>query len=146
MIIDHIGIVVPIMEDGIKLWTNLFGYTQKSEPVLNSIQKLHVVFLAKSDSITVKLISPATDDSPIKGFASRGGGFHHLCFLCNKLEVQIPLLQEYGARLIVPPQPGEAFNNHNIAFLLAPCNLNIELIDTKEKNGWEDNKELSGCI
>lgn len=136
MIIDHIGIVVPILEDGIKLWTNLFGYTQKSEPVLNSIQKLHVVFLAKSDSITVKLISPAADDSSIKGFASRGGGLHHLCFLCDKLEMQVPILQEYGVRLIVPPQPGEAFNNHNIAFLLAPNNLNIELIDTMEKNGW----------
>lgn len=138
MIIDHIGIVVPNLEEGIKQWTNLFGYTQKSETVLNSIQKLHVVFLAKADSLTVKLISPASDDSPIKGFALRGGGLHHLCFICDKLEVHVPILQEKGARLIVPPQPGEAFNNHNIAFLLTPNNLNVELIDTTEKIGWND--------
>ena len=35
----------------------------------------------------------------------------------------------------VPPQPGEAFNNHDIAFLLARYGLNIELIDTEEKAG-----------
>ena len=36
---------------------------------------------------------------------------------------------------LVQPQPGEAFNNHNIAFLLARYGLNIELIDTDEKAG-----------
>ncbi|WP_244826054.1 hypothetical protein [Carboxylicivirga linearis] len=33
------------------------------------------------------------------------------------------------------PQPGEAFENENIAFLLAPGNLNIELIDTDKRAG-----------
>lgn len=38
-----------------------------------------------------------------------------------------------GLIKLVSPQPGEAFNNHNIAFLLAKYGLNIELIDTDEK-------------
>jgi hypothetical protein len=37
--------------------------------------------------------------------------------------------------VLVPPQPGEAFNNHEIAFLLARYGLNIELIDTEERYG-----------
>jgi hypothetical protein len=36
----------------------------------------------------------------------------------------------------VAPQPGEAFKNHPIAFMLAANNLNFELIDTTEKEGW----------
>lgn len=136
MIIDHIGIVVPSMSEGIKQWTEMFGYTQASEAVLNSVQKVFVVFLAKADSLTIKLIAPASPDSPIRMFAFKGGGLHHLCFRCNNIEVEIPFLQNYGTRLIVSPQPGSAFNNHNIAFLLAPNNLNIELIDTLEKKGW----------
>ncbi len=136
MIIDHIGIVVPDLEEGIRQWTNLFGYAVKSEPVMNSIQKVYVVFLSKSDSLTVKLIAPATEDSAIKNFAVRGGGLHHLCFLCDELETNIQILRQKGARLITPPQPGEAFNSHPIAFLLTPGNLNIELIDTQEKKGW----------
>ena len=37
--------------------------------------------------------------------------------------------------MLVPPQPGEAFNNNKIAFLLAKYGLNIEIIDTDEKAG-----------
>lgn len=43
-----------------------------------------------------------------------------------------------GLITLVPPQPGEAFNDHNIAFLLARSGLNIELIDTDEKAGMLD--------
>jgi len=97
-----------------------------------------VVFLTKVDSVTIKLISPASDDSPIKGFALKGGGLHHLCFIRNKLELHLPMLQEKEARLIVPSQPDEAFSNHNIEFLLTSNNLKVVLIDTTEKIRWND--------
>jgi hypothetical protein len=42
-------------------------------------------------------------------------------------------MKQAGARILVNPQPGEAFCGHNIAFCLAPGNLNIEVIDTTEK-------------
>jgi hypothetical protein len=38
--------------------------------------------------------------------------------------------------VFVPPEPGEAFGNHPIAFLRAKNNLHFELIDTAEKTGW----------
>jgi methylmalonyl-CoA/ethylmalonyl-CoA epimerase len=136
MVIDHIGIVVRSLEDGLQQWEALFGYKRSSEVVLNTRQKVKVVFLSKKDSIAVKLIEPSEPDSPVYLFARKGGGLHHLCFRCSDLAVQIPLLTENGAKLIVPPQPGEAFKNHDIAFLLARNNLNLELIDTAEKQGW----------
>jgi len=40
MIIDPIGIVVLSLTEGVKQWTDLFGTRQRSEPVLNSIQKV----------------------------------------------------------------------------------------------------------
>ena len=46
------------------------------------------------------------------------------------------MLKHAGARLVVPPQPGEAFNNKEIAFLLVEPALNIELIATTDKAGW----------
>ncbi len=136
MIIDHIGIVAPCLEKAQRQWERLFGYQRNSDIVLNTRQKVRVVFLSKQDSMTVKLIEPSSPDSPVFQAARRGGGLHHLCFRCSGLQAQIPLLQQQGARLIVPPQPGEAFRNHPIAFMLAGNNLNIELIDTSEKQGW----------
>ena len=136
MLIDHVGIVVRSLEDGIAQWETLFGYRKNSDVVLNTRQKVRVVFLAKKDSLTVKLIEPSEPASPVSSFARKGGGLHHLCFRCDDLTVQIPLLQEKGARFIVPSEPGEAFNDRTIAFFLARNNLNVELIDTTEKRGW----------
>src|SRR5580698_8629510 len=108
MVIDHIGIVVRSLEQGIEQWQKLFGYRQSSEIVTNTRQKVKVVFLAKPDSILVKLVEPSTPDSPVSAFARRGGGLHHLCFRCGDLTMEIPALKANGARFIVPPQPGEA--------------------------------------
>ena len=134
MTLDHIGILVPQLDEAVQRWKTLFGYQRQSETVLNTRQKVRVVFLGKDGCLAVKLIEPSASDSPVFPAARRGGGLHHLCFRCPSIEAQIPLLQRAGATLIVPPQPGEAFNNHPIAFLLAD-NLNIELIDTAEKQG-----------
>ena len=136
MVIDHIGIVVRSLEQGIQQWEGLFGYTRNSEIVTNTRQKVRVVFLAKKDSVTVKLLEPSEPSSSVSLFARKGGGLHHICFRCGNLEAQIPFLKAKGARLLFPPQPGEAFRNKNIAFLFADNNLNIELIDTTEKEGW----------
>ena len=135
MVIDHVGIVVRSLDEGIQQWEQVFGYRKSSSIVTNTRQKVKVVFLTKADSLTVKLVEPSELASPVAQFARKGGGLHHLCFRCDDLASGIPALKEKGARLIVAPQPGEAFRNHDIAFLLAG-NLNIELIDTTEKEGF----------
>jgi len=134
MVIDHVGIVVQSLDEGISNWKRLFGYVQNSSIVTNTRQKVRVVFLSKPGSVTVKLIEPSEAASPTAVFARKGGGLHHLCFRCDDLKSQIAVLKKQGSRVVVPPEPGEAFQNHEIAFLLA-SNLNIELIDTTEKAG-----------
>jgi methylmalonyl-CoA/ethylmalonyl-CoA epimerase len=138
MIIDHIGIVVRTLEEGLQQWEEMFGYRKNSDIVLNTRQKVRVVFLAKKASLPVKLVEPADPTSPVFAFARRGGGLHHLCFRCDDLKVQIPILEAQDAKFLVPPEPGEAFNNNDIAFFLAKNNLNVELIDTQEKQGWRE--------
>ena len=93
--------------------------------------------MSKENSIQVKLIEPVNEQSPIYNFAKRGGGLHHLCFRTENMDEQINEFQKMKneIRVIVNPQPGEAFNNELIAFALAKNNLNIELIDTDERAG-----------
>ena len=137
MIVDHIGIVVRSLEEGIQQWGEMFSYHKNSDIVLNTRQKVRVVFMAKKDSLPIKLVEPADETSPIFMFARRGGGLHHLCFRCDDMKVQIPVLESQEAKFLVPPEPGEAFKNNDIAFFLAKNNLNVELIDTHEKQGWQ---------
>ena len=133
MIIDHIGIVVRSLDEGVKHWEKVFGYKRKTENVINTRQKVSVVFLEKTGSLPVKLIAPTDESSPIASHAKRGGGMHHLCFLCDNIEEELLRLKKEGLHLLAPPQPGEAFENENIAFIYAGKGLNIELIDTKKR-------------
>lgn len=133
MKIDHICFAVKNLEEGIAYWEDVFGYRQMTGMVQNSLQKVKVVFLSKEDSVLVKLIEPVEGNQSLINFVSRGGGFHHLCFRVEDMKGELEKFKEKGLLTLVPPQPGEAFNNHDIAFLLARYGLNIELIDTDEK-------------
>jgi len=133
MNIDHIGIATKSLEKGLKLWSTTFGYTQKTNPVENTRQKVRVVFLEKEGSIDIKLIEPVGEDSPIYRFAKRGGGLHHLCFMTEDLKMKISELKDDGFRVLAGPEPGEAFENEDIAFIYATQGLNIELIDTDKR-------------
>jgi methylmalonyl-CoA/ethylmalonyl-CoA epimerase len=135
MKIDHICFAVKNLTEGVDYWERVFGYKQMTKIVENSRQKVKVTFLHKEDSILVKLIEPVESNQSLVNFVNRGGGFHHICFKCVSIDEKMDELTDKGLLKLVPPQPGEAFNNHNIAFLLAKYGINIELIDTDEKAG-----------
>lgn len=135
MVIDHICFAVKDIGEGIAYWEKIFGYKQMTGVVTNSLQKVKVVFLKKRKSLTIKLIEPLEDNKSLANFVIRGGGFHHICFKCDNIDEGVKDLKDKGLITLVPPQPGEAFNNHDIAFLLAKYGVNIELIDTDEKAG-----------
>ena len=135
MIIDHICFAVKDLKAGISYWESVFGYFQMTGIVENTLQKVKVVFLSKEGSIVIKLIEPVEGNQSLQNFVNRGGGFHHICFRCSDINEQLNELRGKGLITLVPPQPGEAFNNHDIAFLLAKYGLNLELIDTDEKAG-----------
>jgi len=135
MRIDHICFAVRDIHEGIAWWSNVFGYRQMTEIVENSLQKVKVTFLSKDDSILIKLIEPVEGNQSLQNFVNKSGVFHHICFKCNNINETMSELTEKGLIALVPPQPGEAFNGHNIAFLLTRTGLNVELIDTDEKAG-----------
>jgi len=133
MIIDHICFAVKDLEEGIAYWERTFGYSRLTGIVTNTLQKVKVVFLRKDNSLDIKLIEPLGDNISLVNFVNRGGGFHHICCKCPQIDEGVEDLKEKGLITLVPPQPGEAFNNNKIAFLLAKYGINIELIDTDER-------------
>ncbi|HBE40760.1 MAG TPA: hypothetical protein DDW27_06070 [Bacteroidales bacterium] len=133
MIIDHICYAVKNLKEGIEYWVRVFGYNQITAVVENSLQKVRVVFLKKQGSLMIKLIEPAEGNKALVSFVNRGGGFHHVCFRCENITATMADLTAKGLLTLVPPQPGEAFNSHDIAFMMGKYGMNIELIDTDEK-------------
>ena len=93
MVIDHISIAVKDIREGIAYWERVFGYKQMTGIVINSLQKVKVVFLKKENSLTIKLIEPLEDNHSLINFVNRGGGFHHLCFRCDNITTECRILR-----------------------------------------------------
>ena len=138
MRLDHIAIAVRSVEAAADRLCGLLGYARMTEKVTNTRQRVHVLFIAKPGSLPIKLIEPSDADSPLWEFMKKGGGLHHLCFNVPEVETACGELSARGARVIAPPQPGEAFDEHLIAFLYLGLGLNIEVIDTEHRRGLID--------
>jgi len=132
MIIDHIGIVVRSLDEGMAMWEKTFGYIRMTQPVVNTRQRVRVVFLQKEGSLPVKLVEPVNSESPVFAVAARGGGFHHVCFRTDDLKKTLQHIEREGGRIIVPPEPGEAFENEPLAFVYMH-GLPTEIIATDKK-------------
>jgi methylmalonyl-CoA/ethylmalonyl-CoA epimerase len=138
MQIDHVAIAVRSVESAADRLTRLTGYQRRTSVVTNTRQKVNVLFLSKSGSVDIKLIEPSEPDSPLWAFLKRGEGLHHLCFKVPDVGAACHELSGNGARVIAAPQPGEAFDDHLIAFCYLGSGLNAELIDTDARRGETD--------
>ena len=135
MTIDHLAIAVRNVEQAADRLCTLFGYTRHTQRITNTRQDVNVLFLRKDESLTLKLIEPASDHSPLWDFVRKGGGLHHICFKAPDIQAACADLTSKGARVIAPPQPGEAFDDELIAFLYAGLGLNVEVVDTDKRRG-----------
>jgi len=130
MQLDHIAVAVRSIEPAADRLCDLFGYARKTAKVTNTRQRVNVVFLHKAASVDIKLIEPSDTESPLWDFVKKGGGLHHVCFKVEDVDDACADLAGKGARIISPPAPGEAFDDHPIAFCYAGFGLNVEVVDT----------------
>ncbi len=135
MQIDHIAVAVRSIDAAAERLSALLGYVRKTTKVTNTRQKVNVVFLSKEASLDIKLIEPSDAESPLWDFVRKGGGLHHLCFKVPDVTAACADLAGKGARVIAQPAPGEAFDDHLIAFLYVGLGLNVEVIDTDDRRG-----------
>lgn len=97
--IDHVGIAVPDLDEGIRLYTLLCGTGPVSVEEVPD-QKVRTAFFRAGES-HIELLCPTAPDSPIAGFlAKRGGGIHHLCVAVPDIEGALAALEAQGMRLI----------------------------------------------
>ena len=129
--LDHICLAVRRLGPARDMFQRMFGYEPRTEPVENTRQQVIVQFLRKAGSIDIKLIEPSSLESPLIDFIKRsGGGLHHLAMKTESVAAAVEDLESKRARILARPEPGEAFDEADIAFAFVGMGLNIELIDT----------------
>jgi methylmalonyl-CoA/ethylmalonyl-CoA epimerase len=138
MTLDHVALAVRSIDAAAQRLTTLLGYAPRTTKVTNTRQKVNVLFLSRPGSLDIKLIEPAAADSPLWDAVRRGGGLHHLAFRVADVGRALDALSTAGARVLAEPAPGEAFDDHLIAFCYVGFGLNVELIDTDARRGTLD--------
>ena len=110
--LNHIGFVVENISEYTKIFEAL-GMDDITEAVTNPLQKVSASFVNvfPAEDVHVELLESSDENSPITNFLKkRGGGLHHLCFEVADIEEARDRLLEKGFRLIVPPEPCEAYD------------------------------------
>lgn len=129
--VHHLGLAVPSVEAAIPLYEKLLGRVLVSGPFDDPIQRVRVCFLASRDGtdVSIELIAPLSDDSPVNQHLKKGLGAYHICYEVRAMDAAIADLRTKGALLVSGPVPAVAFNGRRIAWLLLPTRQLIELVE-----------------
>jgi methylmalonyl-CoA/ethylmalonyl-CoA epimerase len=127
----HLGVAVEKLEDALEFYDAILGYKLLSGPFSDPIQRVSVCFLGTDNpgDAVIELIAPLTEDSPVKGVLSRGGGAYHMCFETSKLDESLADVVAKGCMLVRKPVPAVAFGGRRIAWVFTRTRQLIELLE-----------------
>jgi methylmalonyl-CoA/ethylmalonyl-CoA epimerase len=92
--IDHVGIAVPDLTEGVPAWEAL-GFTVKDRHEVPT-EKVRAAFLPVGDA-QFELLDP---DSVIARFLEKRSGLHHVCVLVEDIDAALVELKQRGVRLL----------------------------------------------
>ena len=97
--VHHVALVVESIEDALGLWQTMLGL--ELETVMDiATDRVRIAFLAVGES-KIELVQPTDETTGVARFlASKGEGFHHVCFEVPNLTETLLRLEMDGLELI----------------------------------------------
>jgi methylmalonyl-CoA/ethylmalonyl-CoA epimerase len=97
--VHHVALIVASIDDALRLWRDLLGL--ELETIMDvASDRVRIAFLAVGES-KVELVEPTDDTTGVARFlASKGEGFHHVCFEVANLAETLLRLEIDGLELI----------------------------------------------
>jgi len=117
MRLHHIGIVVDDIERHGAHYAEQLELQPLSPIVTDPVQRVRVQFWGDGRGVSLELIQPLGEDSPVRRFLEKGGGLNHLCFEVEDIAGAVEYARTKGAICVVDPVPAMAFSGRRIAFL-----------------------------
>lgn len=127
--INHVGIVVPSIERYLIANELLYVDFTHGQLITNNTQQVHELFLTDTNGVTLELLEPLNNRSPIHGLLKNNpmGTLAHICYNCDNITKTIAELLGVRGKLISGPTADIAFDGRPIAFLFLGGQL-IELV------------------
>jgi methylmalonyl-CoA epimerase len=97
--VHHVALIVASIDDALRLWRDLLGLELETIMDIGS-DRVRIAFLTVGES-KVELVEPTDDTTGVGRFlASKGEGFHHVCFEVANLAETLLRLEIDGLELI----------------------------------------------
>jgi methylmalonyl-CoA/ethylmalonyl-CoA epimerase len=97
--IHHVAVVVRSIDDSVGLWRDMLGLDLESVMDIPT-DRVRIAFLGVGES-KVELVEPTDETTGVARFlASKGEGFHHICFEVDNLAEALIRLELDGLELI----------------------------------------------
>jgi methylmalonyl-CoA/ethylmalonyl-CoA epimerase len=97
--VHHVALIVASIEDALGLWRDTLGLTLETVMDIEH-DRVRIAFLAVGES-KVELVQPTDDTTGVARFlASKGEGFHHVCFEVPNLAESLLHLEIEGLELL----------------------------------------------
>ena len=127
----HVGFVVSSIQHTVQGFRESLDAEWDGVVVHDPNQEVRVTFLqSKSpDDPLIELVEPASENSPVMSFASKGGGIHHVCYLVESLEQQLDRCRSQRMFIVRPPLPAAAFGGRRIAWVYTRNKLLLEYLE-----------------
>jgi methylmalonyl-CoA/ethylmalonyl-CoA epimerase len=133
--VHHVALIVRSIEDALGLWRDALGLALETVMDIDS-DKVRIAFLTVGES-KVELVEPTDDSTGVARFlATKGEGFHHVCFEVANLAETLLKLEISGLELIdTSPRRGA---EGPIAFIhpRACHGVLVELIEAPGGPAW----------
>jgi methylmalonyl-CoA/ethylmalonyl-CoA epimerase len=128
---SHVGVAVPNLEQALAVYHRIFGYTVRSGPFVDPIQKASVCFMATSQDgdVPIELVAPTGDDSPVNKLLAKGVGMYQLCYEVDDIGEALKHVRSQGRLVVSEPVPGVAFEGRRIAWFYTPTRQLTELVE-----------------
>ena len=106
------------------------GYTVEGDPFVDERQGVRGMFLG-TQSPRLELLESLGDggDGVLAPWLTEATKLYHLAYLADDLAMAIERIRAAQGKLVVAPVPAVAFGGREIAFLMLPNRLLIELIE-----------------
>ena len=129
--IDHVGIVVPSIEQAIKHYEKNFN-VERGEIKVSKKQQVKISLL-EFKNIRFEFIEPLDQESPVNSFLSKNpfGGLHHLGLEVNNIDKTYEIAENLELNPIGKPSEGY---HGKLLFFLHPKKMMNTLIEIISKH------------
>ncbi len=130
--VHHLAKVVESIEQAYAQYQQL-GYQTAAgflEPQDDLEQKVKVGVMV-SGNLTLELLEPLSETSPVYNFLSSGGGFHHLCYQTEDLQASITEIEHKKLAKRVTAVTTSVWDGRPVVFFLTANQELFEIIGPK---------------